>query len=130
MSVDGFADDLFGWHPSPPTVPAGPAHYPTLPGHKGPEGGPSHEAAQKIAPKVTGRRKEVLDFLQKRATAPMTADAIAVALNRSPFGVRPRVAELHAMGLIEPDTTRGKNESGMSAHRWRPVTSLEQQARS
>lgn len=109
--------DLFGYVRSPPTAPV----YPHSPGFKGESGGPSEQAAKNIAPKVTGLRRMVLDFLRSKATEPMTADQIAAAINRSILSIRPRVAELNALGLIEPDQTRGKNESGMTANRWRAI---------
>ena len=106
--------DLFGIQ-SPSVAPI----YPHRPGFKSSRDGPSAQAAKVIAPTVTGRRREVLDYLRTRATEPMTADDIAAALNRSPFGVRPRVSELAALGLIERADARGKNQSGMTASRWR-----------
>jgi hypothetical protein len=127
MDLTHSTADLFGWI-SPPIAPAEPAHYPAAPGFKGPRDGPSHEAAKAVALSVTGRRREVLDFLRTRATEPMTADAIAAALSRSILSIRPRVCELHALGLIEADTTRGKNESGMTASRWKAIPETRTQA--
>lgn len=126
----GRSADLFGW--APPTAPGESARYPATPGYRGGRDGPSAAAAKMIASSVTGRRREVLEFLRSRAREPMTADEIAVAINRSPFAVRPRVSELAALKLIERADTRGKNTSGMSASRWRAVsiTQPEQQASS
>lgn len=116
------APDLFGF--SPPTAPDSP-RYPNAPGFKGKRGGPSEQAAKRIAPIVTGRKREVLAFLATKAPEPMTADEIARHLQRTPFSIRPRVSELHQMGLVEPVPVRGRNESGLSAWRWRVVPSPE-----
>jgi hypothetical protein len=40
---------------------------------------------------------------------------------RSSLSIRPRVAELKAMGKITPTGDRRRNESGMSASVWRAV---------
>lgn len=116
MRTDSTAGDLFGWQ-----APEPPPSYPQAAGFKGERDGPSERAAKIISRIVTGRRAEVLDYLKTKATEPMTADQIAVRLGRTPFSIRPRVAELHALGLIEPASERGKNESGMTANRWRAV---------
>lgn len=120
--------DLFGWTASPDISPT--AHYPHTVGFKGGRDGPSAQAAKAIAGTVTGRRLEILDFLRHRAAEPMTADAIASAIGRNILGVRPRVSELAALNLIERADTRGKNQSGMTASRWRAVSvaQTEQQA--
>lgn len=110
-----FAD---GWQPSPSIVPDS---YPHSPGYKGERDGPSERAAKVIALTVTGRRAEVLSYLRTRAAGPETADEIATGLNRSILSIRPRVAELHAMGMVEAVAQRGRNESGMTAHRWKAV---------
>ncbi len=113
--------DLFGYVPSPPTAPLYPPHGA---GFKGERGGTSEEAAKAIALSVTGRRREVLEFLRTKAAEPMTADEIAVALQRSILSIRPRVSELYQMGLVEPHSTRGRNESsGLLARKWRPASS-------
>lgn len=109
-----------GWQPSPPLVPDDtPPRYPDAPGFKGERNGPSEQAAKVIALGVTGRRAEVLDYLRTRATRPETADEIAAQLNRSILSIRPRVAELHKLGLVEAAPQRGTNLSGMTAHCWR-----------
>jgi hypothetical protein len=53
------------------------------------------------------------------ATEPLTADQIAIRLQRSPLSIRPRVSELAAAGKLVRADERGKNESGMSAIKWR-----------
>lgn len=106
--------DLFAWVPT--TAPT----YPEVAGWKGEPGGPSQQAAEAIQPKVTGLRAKVLGVLINIGTdEALTADEIGVRLQRTPFSIRPRVAELHALALIERAPDRGKNESGMTASRWR-----------
>lgn len=122
-ATENILPDLFGWVPSPPLSPDIPPAYPQAAGFKGGRGGPSEAAAKVINISITGRRAEVLELLRSRAERALTADEIAVRLNRSILSVRPRVAELHKLGLIEPATQRGRNESGMSAHCWQAVQS-------
>jgi predicted ArsR family transcriptional regulator len=88
-----------------------------VPGFKGEVGGPSHIAAQTIKPAANTLREKVLAVVE--AGGRLTADEIAKELGKSPFSVRPRVAELHAAGLIERADYRGRNQSGMTASRWR-----------
>jgi hypothetical protein len=113
-STSTSGDDLFGW--SPPTVPDPPARYPNAPGFKGPPGGASELAAVAMKLSAKGLRRKTLDIIKARG--PMTADAAAVALERTPFSIRPRVAELHKLGLIEATTERTKGDSGMTVNRW------------
>lgn len=49
----------------------------------------------------------------------LTADEIAAELGESVFSVRPRVAELHKRGLIEPTGERRKSSNGRASHVWR-----------
>lgn len=105
-------EDLFGYLPQIP-----PDHYPLVPGYKGEAGGPSQLAAEKIAPTVKGLRKLVLDLLKGGET--LTADRIAVRLERDRLSIRPRVAELNKLGLIAAAPDRATNESGMTAHLWK-----------
>lgn len=121
--------DLFGYV-APSISPDETPRYPDAPGWRGPEGGTSHDAAKAIAPKVTGRRLAVMNYLRNVAPEPQTGDEIAAALGWCKFSIRPRLAELHAAGLIEPDEKRGRNESGLTANRWRasPETQTQEQA--
>lgn len=110
--------DLFGYiGPIAPDAP----QYPDRPGFKGAADGPGAEAAVRIAPVAKGLQRDILDFLRRGTAEPLTADQIAGRLGRSILSVRPRVAELHKLGLVEATADRGKNESGMTAHRWRAV---------
>ena len=110
------APDLFGWN--------NPAHvgYPNnVPGFKGERGGPSQQAAHIVAPVVNKRRAAALACL-KASPVSLTADEVAERLGLSPLACRPRIAELRANGLIEPDAIRGKSSTGMSCHRWKVVS--------
>lgn len=91
--------------------------YPDSPGFKAV--GPSSEAAQKVTQRATTVRERVLQFLRSHHPASFTPDQIADRLEISFLSVRPRVSELHLQGEIEPDGTRSKNTSGMSAQCWR-----------
>lgn len=91
--------------------------YPDSPGFKAV--GPSSEAAQKLTERATTVRERVLQFLRSQHPASFTPDQIAARLEISFLSVRPRVSELHLQGEIEPDGTRCKNVSGMSAQCWR-----------
>ena len=106
-------DDLFGWQDWPPS----PQKYPDAPGFKAP--GTSQEAAASIAASAKNLRGKVLAFFRDNSPAAFSADELAIRLRRSPLSVRPRVSELAAAGLIEKADERTKNESGMTAARWR-----------
>ncbi len=81
----------------------------------------SREAAERI--KGSGRAKS----LRERVWAVLnddgihlTADEIAFFLHESPFSIRPRLAELRALGMIEPTGKRRSNQAtGGTAHVWR-----------
>lgn len=70
--------------------------YPDTPGFK--TGGASREAAEAIADKVPTLRERVLDAYHEYG--PMTADECAEVLGELFISVRPRVSELHRMGLL------------------------------
>jgi hypothetical protein len=92
--------------------------YPSAPGFK--VEGPSREAAEAIAPAAKNLRDRVLTLVQSLDHGEaITADQIAVRLKRSPLSVRPRVSELAAAGKLVRTSGRGKNDSGMSATKWR-----------
>jgi hypothetical protein len=92
--------------------------YPSAPGFK--VEGPSREAAEAIKPAAKTLRDRVLTLVQSLDQGEaLTADQIAFRLKRSPLSVRPRVSELAASGKLVRTETRGKNESGMSATKWR-----------
>ena len=89
--------------------------YPNTPGFK--SGGPSSEAADTISASAKNLRAAVLRTLIL-TTHGMSADEIASELKRSILSVRPRVSELHRLGVIRPSGERSRNESGMSATVW------------
>lgn len=89
--------------------------YPDAPGFKA--SGPSEAAATAFAPVAKTLRDKVLQAIVA-APAGLTADEIAIKLNKSPFSVRPRVSELRRLGEIRPADSRGTNDSGMSASLW------------
>lgn len=88
--------------------------YPNSPGFKVP--GTSQEAAEAVKPTAATLRAECLRALWMHAA---TADEVATYLGESVLSVRPRIAELHALRLIEKTGERRKNASGMSATVWR-----------
>jgi predicted ArsR family transcriptional regulator len=104
--------DLFGWDDRP-------TRYPEVAGAKA-NGGPSAEAAIKVAGTASRLRRLVLDELVRRG--PATADEIATRLERSALAIRPRLSELRAVGLIEDAGDRRKNRSGLSASVWRATS--------
>ena len=106
------SENLFDWHDWPPSE----SSYPDSPGFK--EFTTSRDAAIAIAAKAKTLRAKVLEFIAGEPDA-LTADQIAIRMQRSPFSIRPRISELSAAGLIERAEDRGKNEFGMSAARWR-----------
>jgi hypothetical protein len=106
--------NLFGWTDWPPDTP----QYPLAPGFK--DWGVSRDAALAIAPAADTLRDRVLRLVESLAPdESLTADEIAVRLQRSVLSVRLRVSELAAAGKIVRADRRGKNESGMTANKWR-----------
>jgi hypothetical protein len=87
--------------------------YLDTPGFK--PAGPGSEAAQKVTRHAATVRDRVLQFLQSEHPASFTTDQITSHLGISFLSVRLRVSELHLRSEIEPDGTRRKNDSGMSA---------------
>lgn len=87
--------------------------------------GPSREAAEAIAPKVTGLRLDVLKSLntagERRGPSfpGMSSDELAAAMGKTPFSIRPRFSELARFGFIEETGARGQSTMGCSAARWR-----------
>jgi predicted transcriptional regulator len=110
--LPGKSQNLFGWRDWPPDT-----TYPHSPGWK--EQTTSREAALAIASKAKNLRANVLNLLADTAPEALSADQIAIRLQRSPLSIRPRVSELAAAGLIERAGERVTNESGMTAHKWR-----------
>ena len=95
--------------------------YPDAPGFK--VAGPSKMAAEKVASTSTKLRAAVLEEF-KQNPARLTADEIATSLNLSVLSVRPRVSELHRLGMIERTGSRRRNDSGRTATVWRIAPEL------
>lgn len=93
------------------------ARYPHAPGFKA--AGPSQEAARRITPFANTVRNRVLLGFVDRYPGGATADEMAARLNLSILSARPRVAELHADGLLEQTADRRPNESGVKVTVWR-----------
>lgn len=88
-------------------------HYPDLPGFKATD--TSAQAAIAVATKATVLRDECMVLL---AAVDLTADECAERLCKSVLSVRPRFAELKAMGLIFDSGVRRHNLSGHAAIVW------------
>lgn len=101
----GMKDTYFGDRP-----------YPSTPGFK--IGGTSKEAASKTAGRTEMLRARVVATLTDTIDG-LTADEVAFRLKETVLSIRPRLAELRAMGSIEPTGERRTNVSGMSAAVWR-----------
>lgn len=90
--------------------------YPNQPGSRRTR--TSRAAAKAVAPKAPTLRDRVLELMK---VAGFTADEAAIHLKASPFSVRPRVAELHKMGLIYDTGQSHFNSSGLLATVWMAV---------
>ena len=94
-----------------------PYQYPNEPGFKNKDkDGPSRKAANEIKATAPTLRERCLATINKH---PMTADEVATTIDKSILSVRPRVAELAALGKIEDTGTRRTNSSGKLATVWR-----------
>lgn len=88
-------------------------------GFKGLPGGPSQQAAERFSKTFTGLRQRVWDAYLDALPWGMTADEAAQRLNLSLLSVRPRVAELHRLGFLQPSEQRRPNSSGATATVWK-----------
>ena len=78
------------------------------------------QTSRRAALAVKGRKKETQTRIVALLRAkPMTADEIAEHLDESILYVRPRFAELSALGVLEDSNVRRFNKSGKSAIVWR-----------
>lgn len=91
--------------------------YPKSPGFKE-KGGTSQEAAESMAGRVGILRGQALATIK---LAPATADEVAAILGETVLAIRPRISELHHMGLIDKTGARRINASGRRAWVWRFV---------
>jgi len=94
--------------------------YPNVPGWK--DTTTSRDAALAIKERAKTIEGMVLEFL--KVEGPHTPDEVSVALDISPFSIRPRFSQLYARHLIEPSGERRKNESGHAAKVWRAVEAV------
>ena len=92
--------------------------YPDVPGFKAANGASQEARAAAIAPRAPRLRGVVLAAFHE-APAGLTADEVAGVVDLPVLSVRPRVAELHRLGEIQPTDERRQNASGMSATVWR-----------
>jgi len=67
------------------------------------------EAAEKIAPRVTGLRLKVLSALRDEGEAGATGEVITNILDEWLYSVKPRITELARMGLVEDSGRRVMN---------------------
>lgn len=67
------------------------------------------EAAEKIAPRVTGLRLKVLSALRDEGEAGATGEVITNILGEWLYSVKPRITELARMGLVEDSGRRVLN---------------------
>lgn len=88
--------------------------YPSSPGWK--KEGTSKDAARRMKKISISLREQVLEVLQREE---MTADEAAAAIGKSILSIRPRLAELFKLGLIEETGARRLNDSGAFATVWR-----------
>jgi hypothetical protein len=114
-AVESRNPNLFGWQDWPPEIST--ERYPGEPGWKGTD--TSRAAALAIACSAKNLRNSVLNVLLDVAPGALSADQVAIRLQRSPLSVRPRISELHRLGLVKRTDHRIKNDSGMTASMWR-----------
>lgn len=86
--------------------------YPHFPGSKGSDS-TSFEAANAIAPRVEGMRREVLKAFAEHGD--LTVLEVVGYLRKERWSIQPRVSELRRMGLVESTGERRRNPSGQKA---------------
>ena len=67
------------------------------------------EAAEKIAPRVTGLRLKVLSALAEKGEVGATGEVITNILGEWLYSVKPRITELSRYGLVEDSGRRVMN---------------------
>lgn len=97
--------------------------YPQSPGYKTLQPETSLSAARAVESRASNLRDRCLGVL---LGSERTADEIAVMIGEDRLSIRPRVAELLAMGKIEDTGLRRINASGRPAAVWRAVVKLRQ----
>lgn len=91
--------------------------YPARAGFK--EATTSRDAADAIEAAGRAARLRNAVFSLYRSGFTGTADEAAHQLAEDILSIRPRVAELHKQGLLEPTGERRKADGGRAAHCWR-----------
>lgn len=86
--------------------------YPHFPGSKGKDS-TSFEAANAIAPRVEGMRREVLKAFAEHGD--LTVLEVVGYLRKPRWSIQPRVSELRRLGLVESTGERRRNPSGQNA---------------
>lgn len=93
--------------------------YPNTPGHKAGAPETSKQAASEITSRAASLREKAMGIFEIGWW--LTADQLATVLEEHPLAIRPRVSELHAMGLVRDTGVRRLNDSGKSAAVWAVV---------
>ena len=108
----GGMKDLLGDHYADRT-------YPSAPGFKAE--GTSRDAAHAMKKHAANLRDLVIAAIRESGPSGLTADDVAVKLNRSVLSIRPRLVELGPkhFNKIERTGERRKNISGLKAAVWR-----------
>lgn len=91
--------------------------YPNAPGFKE-VGGTSEKAAKIMEPYAKTLAARAWRLLLKQK---LTADEVAKALGVSILSIRPRISELHALGLARKTKERRLNDSGLEAWVWEGI---------
>ncbi|MGY4237307.1 DNA-binding transcriptional regulator LsrR (DeoR family) [Bradyrhizobium sp. USDA 4449] len=82
------------------------------------KGGASEDAAKAVAPLAADQRGRFAKFYYDTFPSGWTADEVAAQFNVSPFSARPRISELHQVGLIKKTNERRRNRSCQTATVW------------
>lgn len=90
--------------------------FPFAPGYKG--GSTSLAGAEAIAPSVPNHHALILKALEGFGANGAIGDTVADHLGWEKWRVRPRLAELRAMGKVVDSGMRRRSESGISVIVW------------
>ena len=114
---DNFSDPRHCWQ----------GNYPEIAGYTEPTTSRDAATAIESSGRAKALRERVLAVFKKDVSewpflSGLTADEVAEWLCESILSIRPRVAELHKQGLIEPTGERRKSSGGRPSHVWRLAT--------
>lgn len=111
-------NNSYGWYHS----------YPMAAGYTEPTTSKNAALAIEGSGRAATLRREILECLDQFPEAGrdagkvcMTADELAAFLEEPVLSIRPRVAELNAMGMIEKTGLRRISSGGRASHVWRLV---------